>query len=500
MLNKNIKIATQSAIIVFTTVLFSVLFYREYLALQKYMSYIAENGKSALFHEQYINQRIAFRLSTLFSMPHRSEEVDAVCSKPEHVNGVYGLNLTGNSYKALAGTLQTREANCRRWAQDINAFHAIDGGIFQTSNKYSFSNYGSYIFNNTRYYVDLKNNYIYSAGLVDIRTSPFTYWSHGENPDISLTEYANSLNVNAGELSDFMKGNSITTHIHFDRLVNKSIFSMICPVFEYGQIKGMMVTNISAEDLSTAFYTSSHPVLWRALQLYVKDGASQSRIVFHRPAFTVANVLNDDIPLTQTLTLNVRVDIWYLILSNLWLFALFVLSTLLLLRYSSYQLNRHALLSRDNITDALTGLYNRKVLTESLRHKISGLLQRRIAVTLIALDCDGLKQINDVYGHHAGDKAIALLGKSISRSVRKSDYGIRVGGDEFLMLLIDADAQKANEVVQRVADKLRESDDDGRVSFSWGSYQLEAGENLDIALKEADKRLYQQKQAKKIGR
>ncbi|MGK8935662.1 diguanylate cyclase DgcJ [Pluralibacter gergoviae] len=500
---KRIKIATQVVIIITSTLLFSGLLYREYLALQSYMAYVAENGKSALFHEQYINQRIAFRLSTLFSRPPEPvagvSDIRTLCARLEHVNTMYGFNLTGRHSPTLEGTLQTQNADCQSWVHDIGAILAIDDGIFTTSTRYIFSNYGDYIFDNIRYYLDLENSYIYSGRLINIHQHPFPYWEKGDSNRIDLQEFSRGISINTRELADFFHGNSITSHIHIDQILGGKAFSMICPVFNAGKIKGMIVTQINADDLSTAFRTASRPTLWSAMKLYVSDTTSGYGIVFHTPSLSVAPVLNVSQRLTDALTLHISVDIWYFMLSNLWLLALYLATTLLILRYSSYQFRRHATLFYDNVTDALTGLYNRKLLTERLRNKIAALLERKIAITVIAIDCDGLKQINDLQGHHAGDRAIVLLGQAIGRSVRKSDYGIRIGGDEFILILIDADEAKAREVVRRVTDKLLETDGERLVAFSWGEYQMREGDSLEKAFIAADKRLYQQKQAKKAS-
>lgn len=64
-------------------------------------------------------------------------------------------------------------------------------------------------------------------------------------------------------------------------------------------------------------------------------------------------------------------------------------------RYTKKQMARHAELSKDNITDTMTGLYNRKVLNDALSHKIDAALAKHIPVTLVSIDSDGLKKIND---------------------------------------------------------------------------------------------------------
>ena len=500
MLTHNIKTATLGAIVLLSTAIFSGLLYREYLALQKYMIYIAENGKSALFYEQYINQRIAFRLSTLFTSPRSRTSAGDLCRKQEHVNGMYGLNLDGVNIRELEGTLQTRDRACRDWINDVAALMAIDDGIVKTSRKFSFANYNSYTFSNSRYYLDFEHNYIYSANLLNARHFRYPTWLTKGAIHARQQEIVSSLNIPASSLAYLLRGRSATSLIHRDPFSGRNTFNLICPVFTSGSVKGIVLTNVEASDLSTAFYTADRPLLWSSLSLAVSDGSSGRDIVFHVPKGGGPNVINRSIRLNDDFTLHIRVPLWYFFVSNLWLLALYALTTLLLCQYASYQLSRRHSLSRDNVTDALTGLYNRKLLTDAFRRKISGWLQRRIAITTIAIDCDGLKKINDTLGHHAGDRAIFLLGSAIAGSIRKSDYAIRVGGDEFMLILVDTCEEKAHRVVLRIEEKLKESEAQGPVAFSWGSYQMVTGDVLEEAFIRADRNLYQHKYAKKSPR
>lgn len=91
----------------------------------------------------------------------------------------------------------------------------------------------------------------------------------------------------------------------------------------------------------------------------------------------------------------------------------------------------------------MTGLYNRKILTPTLEQRLQRLVAAGTSVTFIAIDLDKLKMINDTQGHHEGDRAITLLAKAIEASVRKSDYAVRPGGDEFCIILIDAEPDMA---------------------------------------------------------
>jgi len=488
---KNIRIATFSAIVMTTTLLFSGLLYREYDSLQKYLGYIAENGKSVLFHEEYINQRIAFNLSTLFSaVPPAREGVSdlaTVCRQMEHRAGVYGLNLAGLTFGAIDGTLQAKNPDCGQWGRDIPALSVLINSSITPSPKYSFSNYTGYEFNNTRYYVDSQYNYILFNKPVKIYRYPFKS---------GLVTDKNTLNIDAEALTALHHGSGVISHIYRNNDNKRNMISMIDPVFLHGDLKGAVVTDIDVQDLVTAFHTPDRELLWSFLSLYMKDDENGDIIHFHQPKFKFFDFLCNQSPIAHYYTLNICLDITYFIVSNLWLFVLYIIMTLFLCQYSLWQLNRHASLSRDNVTDSLTGLFNRKILSAKFERKIEDLLQRHIAVTVVAIDCDRLKSINDTLGHHMGDKAIRLLGSAITKSIRKSDYGIRQGGDEFTMVLIDADIKKAGEVIQRVTERLHAEDHEHLVAFSWGGYQMNVGDIFEKAIIKADERLYENKQGK----
>lgn len=78
------------------------------------------------------------------------------------------------------------------------------------------------------------------------------------------------------------------------------------------------------------------------------------------------------------------------------------------------------------------------------------LVQSGSSVMFIAIDMDKLKQINDTLGHQEGDLAITLLAQAIKQSIRKSDYAIRLGGDEFCIILVDSTPQIAAQLPERI--------------------------------------------------
>lgn len=173
-------------IVVCTTSLFAALVVREAQDLQSYMGYVAENGKSALFHEESINQNIATRLSREFysriaDAPFDDTERTVICQYLETEGDIYGFNLLKKNRDNLDGTLQTRNRSCKEWVGDIGALSVIHTAERAAQSKYSFSNYTGYMFRNIRYYVDLTHNYIYINQPVNTRNYTFSNWLVGNN-------------------------------------------------------------------------------------------------------------------------------------------------------------------------------------------------------------------------------------------------------------------------------------------------------------------------------
>lgn len=488
-------------IVVCTTALFTALAVREGRALQNYMGYVAENGKSALFHEESINQNIATRLSRAFytqafSAPSSERERKNVCQSLETEGDIHGFNLLKKNRNNLQGTLQTRNESCEEWAGDINALAVIHSAESAAISKYSFSNYAGYTFRNIRYYIDLSHNYIYINHLINTQNYTFSNWLVGDNSSINIARSAHTISIDDNALNDLLKGESTLSHIYHDGYTQNNIISMLTPVFLGDKVKGILITDININDLVVSFKTVDRPLLWRFLSLYVTDNVTGTHIFFHKPYVKTYDLISYADSLTQYYTLHAKLDAIYVIIANLWLFMLYILGTWALCRYARKQLIRHESLSRDNVTDAMTGLCNRKIMTPEFEQKIRSLVERNIPVTVIAIDSDGLKKINDTQGHHMGDKAIQMLGSALGSAIRKSDYGIRLGGDEFCLILIDYSLNKSRDVIARAQEHLLTIDRDRLVAFSWGAYQLQSGDTLAQAMLKADDLLYQHKRSK----
>jgi diguanylate cyclase (GGDEF)-like protein/PAS domain S-box-containing protein len=141
--------------------------------------------------------------------------------------------------------------------------------------------------------------------------------------------------------------------------------------------------------------------------------------------------------------------------------------------------------------DALTGLYNRHYFeVEMERMQVSQLYP----VSIIISDMDKLKQINDQFGHAAGDNAIKKVAMLIQDSIRDNDVAARIGGDEFAVLLTKTNEETAAEIVKRIRSNIH-SQDDSMLHLSIGASTGDEGANLVDLFRQADEMMYQDKRS-----
>ncbi|HEX8121345.1 MAG TPA: GGDEF domain-containing protein [Solirubrobacteraceae bacterium] len=100
--------------------------------------------------------------------------------------------------------------------------------------------------------------------------------------------------------------------------------------------------------------------------------------------------------------------------------------------------------------DALTGLGNRRLLTDRLNYEITRHRRHSRRFSVLALDLDGFKQVNDRYGHPAGDEILREVSKALQKAVRDQDTVVRVGGDEFCVLAPEIEWEDAERLAHRL--------------------------------------------------
>ncbi len=154
--------------------------------------------------------------------------------------------------------------------------------------------------------------------------------------------------------------------------------------------------------------------------------------------------------------------------------------------------------------DALTDLYNRRYFTEQADKEYLRAQRYKLSLTLISIDIDHFKKINDKFGHPAGDKVLIEVAKQLKSSLRQTDVLARIGGEEFSILLPETSADEA----EVFAERLRLAQSQLRITGDWhGEIQLsvsigissyqQSDSNFDQIFSRADKALYQ---AKNSGR
>jgi diguanylate cyclase (GGDEF)-like protein len=102
------------------------------------------------------------------------------------------------------------------------------------------------------------------------------------------------------------------------------------------------------------------------------------------------------------------------------------------------------------LTDPLTGLLNRRAFEMRIHEEAARSARQGAALSMLALDVDHFKRVNDRYGHPAGDAVLVSIAEVIARAARTQDVVARVGGEEFSVLLVDADVEAATVVAERI--------------------------------------------------
>ncbi|MEX2200590.1 MAG: diguanylate cyclase, partial [Dongiaceae bacterium] len=155
------------------------------------------------------------------------------------------------------------------------------------------------------------------------------------------------------------------------------------------------------------------------------------------------------------------------------------------------------------VTDGLTGLHNRRYLERHLAMLVQQAVARQKPLSVLVLDIDHFKSINDGFGHAVGDDVLREFSRRLKKTVRGIDLACRMGGEEFVIAMPDTDAALALLVGERLRQKialepfrLPESDEKIDVTVSIGIASLTSGDDTpQVLLKRADEALYKAKRA-----
>jgi diguanylate cyclase (GGDEF)-like protein len=157
----------------------------------------------------------------------------------------------------------------------------------------------------------------------------------------------------------------------------------------------------------------------------------------------------------------------------------------------------HSAIWRDlALVDSLTGLFNRRFAERQMKAEVARAQRKKYQLTVVLFDLNNFKQINDRHGHSAGDIALKAFADRLTGASRQGDVAVRLGGDEFMLLLPECDAIQVRHLLERMKDVTAEIN--GKripITYAVGWAECQKGQQPQDLLDEADKALYQDKQA-----
>lgn len=169
------------------------------------------------------------------------------------------------------------------------------------------------------------------------------------------------------------------------------------------------------------------------------------------------------------------------------------------LRRQLAEKQHHAILLRDlAMVDALTGLYNRRFAEQRLTAEVARSARKGHPLTVVLMDLDEFKYINDTFGHPAGDLVLQEFAAALNRVIRGGDLAVRMGGDEFLLILPECNLTQLQLVLNRIGPL--EVEWNGRkipIKYSAGWKQYDTGDLPEAMIAGADQALYTNKRAAK---
>ena len=152
--------------------------------------------------------------------------------------------------------------------------------------------------------------------------------------------------------------------------------------------------------------------------------------------------------------------------------------------------------------DELTNISNRRGFMMLAQHSLHLCVRRKLSASLVFMDLDKFKPINDTFGHAEGDKALTVFAKQMQAMCRDEDIFARLGGDEFALLLIDASKGNAENVVSRLCHSVEKYNQEAKrgydVSFSYGIVEFNPDKHhtIDALLADGDSLMYELKRSK----
>ena len=149
--------------------------------------------------------------------------------------------------------------------------------------------------------------------------------------------------------------------------------------------------------------------------------------------------------------------------------------------------------------DYLTGLYNRRKIHEIIETEIIRSKRYNSAFSVILIDIDDFKIVNDTFGHNTGDKVLVQFSGTLKHTIRESDIASRWGGEEFLVIMPETTIDGASALAEKLRSNIENCDfkNIGNITASFGVTGIRHGDNVQSLIHRADEALYSAKEAGK---
>jgi len=159
----------------------------------------------------------------------------------------------------------------------------------------------------------------------------------------------------------------------------------------------------------------------------------------------------------------------------------------------------HQKLKKSSLQDPLTSLLNRRASNDVMEKEHASYLRHKKGFSIIMIDLDLFKKINDTYGHTVGDQVLVAVANELSHNTRLNDYVVRWGGEEFIIILPDTEKQQAIEVAESLRASIQSLDLahiglPETFTASFGVQSIQDSKDVDDLIIQADKKLYLAKQ------
>ncbi|MCL1066310.1 GGDEF domain-containing protein [Shewanella olleyana] len=276
--------------------------------------------------------------------------------------------------------------------------------------------------------------------------------------------------------------------------IDKTAYSYYKPIFVDNKLYGKITSIHTLPDTFANAYTIDISQVIKGKNVTQTVRLKSKKALFDDKLSKVTSQMSSEglnLVLYSPLTYPIRENAPTVILVFIMTFVL-----RLMLRNSQELKAKNGLLSMENYKDSLTSSYNRKLLESDYflqrnqNHRLNGGV-----ISIILIDGNRIKTINDTYGHSIGDLAIQYIDQAIHESIRESDDSIRLGGDEFLIIARCKEAD-ATSLINRIIVNLQTRvipSTNINVDISFGCTEYSAEESFDVAISRADKLMYQNK-------